>query len=219
MKRLQTLALEQKEDARHGDATFPIQKYITSLKPDYPVVTTHWHEEAEFTLITEGDASYQIDLTSYAVEKDDLIFIPPLLLHSVSRGQSALYQSETYVFHMNFLGGNATDICSTRYLMSEPGSEGYAASKGGIYSLTHALASSLSEWHITVNSIAPGWIQTHDYNQLRPEDHSQHPSRRVGKPGDIARMCLFLCEENNDFINGDNITIDGGMTKKMIYVE
>lgn len=61
--------------------------------------------------------SYQIDLTSYAVEKDDLIFIPPLLLHSVSRGQSALYQSETYVFHMNFLGGNATDICSTRYLM------------------------------------------------------------------------------------------------------
>ena len=116
MKRLQTLALEQKEDARHGDATFPIQKYITSLKPDYPVVTTHWHEEAEFTLITEGDASYQIDLTSYAVEKDDLIFIPPLLLHSVSRGQSALYQSETYVFHMNFLGGNSTDSCYTRYL-------------------------------------------------------------------------------------------------------
>ena len=76
MKRLQTLALEQKEDARHGDATFPIQKYITSLKPDYPVITTHWHEEAEFTLITEGDANYQIDLTSYAVEKDDLIFYP-----------------------------------------------------------------------------------------------------------------------------------------------
>ena len=100
----------------------------------------------------------------------------------------------------------------------QPGSEGYAASKGGIYSLTHALALSLSEWNITVNSIAPGWIQTHDYNQLQPEDHSQHPSRRVGKPEDIARMCLFLCEENNDFINGENITIDGGMTKKMIYI-
>lgn len=103
--------------------------------------------------------------------------------------------------------------------MSEPGSEGYAASKGGIYSLTHALALSLSEWNITVNSIAPGWIQTHDYGQFQPEDHSQHPSRRVGKPEDIARMCLFLCEENNDFINGENITIDGGMTKKMIYIE
>ena len=115
--------------------------------------------------------------------------------------------------------GRIINICSTRYLMSEPGSEGYATSKGGIYSLTHALALSLSEWNITVNSIAPGWVQTHDYDQLRPEDHSQHPSRRVGKPEDIARMCLFFCEENNDFINGENITIDGGMTKKMIYLE
>lgn len=115
--------------------------------------------------------------------------------------------------------GRIINICSTRYLMSEPGSEGYAASKGGIYSLTHALALSLSEWHITVNSIAPGWIQTHNYEQLKPEDHAQHPSRRVGKPEDVARMCLFLCQKENDFINGENITIDGGMTKKMIYVE
>ena len=115
--------------------------------------------------------------------------------------------------------GRIINICSTSYLMSEPGSEGYAASKGGIYSLTHALAVSLSEWHITVNSIAPGWIQNHDYEQLRTEDHTQHPSGRVGKPEDIARMCLFLSQEENDFINGENITIDGGMTKKMIYVE
>lgn len=115
--------------------------------------------------------------------------------------------------------GRIINICSTRYLMSEPGSEGYAASKGGIYSLTHALALSLSEWNITVNSIAPGWIQTQNYDQLQPKDHSQHPSRRVGKPEDIARMCLFLCRDENDFINGENITIDGGMTKKMIYME
>ena len=115
--------------------------------------------------------------------------------------------------------GRIINICSTRYLMSEPGSEGYAASKGGIYSLTHALALSLSEWHITVNSIAPGWIQNNNYDQLRPEDHAQHPSGRVGKPEDIARMCLFLCQEENDFINGENITIDGGMSKKMIYLD
>ena len=115
--------------------------------------------------------------------------------------------------------GRIINICSTRYLMSESSSEGYAASKGGIYSLTHALALSLAQFHITVNSIAPGWIQTHDYDRLRPEDHAQHPSRRVGKPEDIARMCRFLCEEGNDFINGENITIDGGMTKKMIYTE
>lgn len=115
--------------------------------------------------------------------------------------------------------GRIINICSTRYLMSEPGSEGYAASKGGIYSLTHALALSLSDWNITVNSIAPGWIQNTDYDQLKPEDHAQHPSKRVGKPEDIARMCLFLCQKENDFINGENITIDGGMTKKMIYWE
>lgn len=115
--------------------------------------------------------------------------------------------------------GRIVNLCSTRYLMSEPGSEGYAASKGGIYSLTHALAASLSEWHITVNSIAPGWIQNKDYDTLRPADHEQHFSRRVGKPEDIARMCLFLCQPENDFINGENIVIDGGMTRKMIYVE
>ena len=115
--------------------------------------------------------------------------------------------------------GRIININSTRYLMSEPGSEGYAASKGGIYSLTHALALSLAEWHITVNSIAPGWIQNEKYELLRAEDHLQHPSGRVGKPEDIARMCLFLCREENDFINGENITIDGGMTKKMIYTE
>lgn len=115
--------------------------------------------------------------------------------------------------------GRIINICSTRYLMSEPGSEGYAASKGGIYSLTHALALSLAKYHITANCISPGWIQTHDYDSLTPEDHAQHPSGRVGKPEDIARMCLFLCCEENDFINGENITIDGGMTKKMIYLE
>lgn len=115
--------------------------------------------------------------------------------------------------------GRIINISSTRYLMSEPGSEAYAASKGGIYALTHALASSLADQRITVNSIAPGWIQNHDYDSLRPEDHAQHPSRRVGKPEDIARMCLFLSKEENDFINGENITIDGGMTKKMIYIE
>ena len=79
--------------------------------------------------------------------------------------------------------------------MSEPGSEGYAASKGGIYSLTHALALSLANQHITVNSISPGWIQTQEYGLLRAEDHAQHPSGRVGKQGSFARMCLFLCHE------------------------
>jgi len=115
--------------------------------------------------------------------------------------------------------GRIVNMSSTRYLQSEPGTEGYAASKGGVVSLTHALAISLSDYNITVNCISPGWIETGDYNKLKKEDHLQHPSGRVGRPEDIARACLFLCQEENDFINGQNITVDGGMTKKMIYVE
>lgn len=114
--------------------------------------------------------------------------------------------------------GRIINLCSTRYLMSEPGTEAYAASKGGIYSLTHALALSLAPQHITVNSISPGWIQNVDYEQLRAEDHAQHPSGRVGRPEDIARLALFLIQPENDFINAQNLTVDGGMTKKMIYV-
>lgn len=115
--------------------------------------------------------------------------------------------------------GRIINFCSTRYLMSEAGTEAYSASKGGVFSLTHSLAMSLSPYNITVNSISPGWIENYNYEELSEADHAQHPSNRVGKPDDIARMCLFLCDEKNDFINGENIVIDGGMTKKMIYVD
>lgn len=114
-------------------------------------------------------------------------------------------------------GGAIVNIASTRAFMSEPHSEAYAASKGGVIALTHALALSLSEYHITVNAISPGWIETEEYESLREIDHKQHPSNRVGRPSDIARACLFLTDPLNDFITGENITIDGGMTRKMIY--
>lgn len=115
--------------------------------------------------------------------------------------------------------GRIINLCSTRYLQSEPGTEAYSASKGGIWSLTHALAVSLAPLHITVNCIAPGWIHVNEQETLRPEDHAFHLSGRVGKPEDIARTCLFLCEPENDFINGQCITVDGGVTKTMIYPE
>lgn len=115
--------------------------------------------------------------------------------------------------------GRIVNMCSTRYLQSEAGSEGYAASKGGIWSMTHALAVSLAPYHITVNCIAPGWISVDENEVLRPEDHEFHLSGRVGRAEDIARTCLFLCDENSDFINGQCITVDGGVTKKMIYPE
>ena len=116
MKKLHSLALEQKEDTKHGESYFPVQKYITRLTPDYPVVTTHWHDEAELTLITKGSGLYQIHLNDYEVKEGDLLFISPLLLHSISRNCDKEFLSETYVFHMNFLGGNSTDVCSTHYL-------------------------------------------------------------------------------------------------------
>lgn len=116
-------------------------------------------------------------------------------------------------------GGSIVNISSTRAFMSEENSEAYAASKGGIIALTHALAASFSKDNIQVNSISPGWIETQNYDDLREIDHLQHWSKRVGKPEDIARACLFLTNEDNDFITGTNLVIDGGMTKKMIYQE
>lgn len=115
--------------------------------------------------------------------------------------------------------GRIINIASTRYLMSEPDSEAYAASKGGLVSLTHALAISLSKFNITVNCISPGWIETCNYDNLKDSDHIQHPSGRVGVPDDIAQLCLFISRPENDFINAQNIVVDGGMTKKMIYEE
>ncbi|WP_226682408.1 SDR family NAD(P)-dependent oxidoreductase [Sutcliffiella horikoshii] len=114
-------------------------------------------------------------------------------------------------------GGAIVNIASTRATMSEPNSEAYAATKGGIVALTHALAASLSERKITVNAISPGWIQNENYEELRDKDHAQHLSNRVGKPGDIAKACLYLTDSENNFVNGENITVDGGMTRKMIY--
>jgi hypothetical protein len=114
-------------------------------------------------------------------------------------------------------GGSVINIASTRAMMSEPDSEAYAASKGGLVALTHALAASFSSDHIRVNCISPGWVETGDYSMLREADHRQHFSDRVGRPEDIASACLFLSTRENDFINGENIVVDGGMTRKMIY--
>ncbi len=113
--------------------------------------------------------------------------------------------------------GRIINMGSTRFHQNEADWEAYGASKGGIISLTNSLCVSLSGTGITVNAISPGWICTEGYEDLIPLDHSQHPSGRVGKPEDILRACLFLCEEGNDFINGANLIIDGGMTKRMIY--
>ena len=112
-------------------------------------------------------------------------------------------------------GASIVNISSSRDRMSQPQTESYAAAKGGIAALTHALAVSLSG-KARVNSIAPGWIDT-AYTIYEGPDAVQQPAGRVGNPMDIANMVLYLCSEKAGFITGENICIDGGMTKQMIY--
>jgi len=114
--------------------------------------------------------------------------------------------------------GAFVSIASTRAEMSEPNTEAYSATKGGLVALTHALAMSLAP--VRVNCVSPGWIATSDYAKLRRKDHAQHPAGRVGKPDDIAEIVAWLLDgERSGFVTGANFTVDGGMTKKMIYVE
>lgn len=162
-----------------------------------------------------GISSFE-PITQTSVEHFDMVISTNL--------RSAFITSRLMALHREKQGasnpyGRIVNLCSTRYLQSEPGAEAYAASKGGIWSLTHALAVSLAPYHITVNCIAPGWITVNDDEVLRPEDHSFHLSGRVGCVEDIARTCLFLCDRASGFINGQCITVDGGVTKKMIYPE
>ena len=112
-------------------------------------------------------------------------------------------------------GASIVNISSSRDRMSQPQTESYTAAKGGIAALTHALAVSLAG-KARVNSISPGWIDT-DYKVYEGPDAYQQPAGRVGNPLDIANMVLFLCSKKAGFITGENICIDGGMTRQMIY--
>ena len=112
-------------------------------------------------------------------------------------------------------GASIVNISSSRDRMSQPQTESYTAAKGGIAALTHALAVTL-RGKARVNSISPGWIDT-DFKEYAGADAMQQPAGRVGNPLDIANMVLFLCSDKAGFITGENICIDGGMTRQMIY--
>jgi NAD(P)-dependent dehydrogenase (short-subunit alcohol dehydrogenase family) len=131
--------------------------------------------------------------------------------------------------HLRARRGAVVNIASTRALQSEPNTEAYAASKGGLVALTHALAISLGP-AVRVNCISPGWIDTSawqprgqarapEHGALRPADHAQHPAGRVGRPEDVATLCAYLVSDAAGFVTGQNFVIDGGMTRKMIYEE
>ncbi|WP_338598857.1 SDR family oxidoreductase [Sulfolobus tengchongensis] len=133
--------------------------------------------------------------------------------------------SKYVVKYMKNSGGVIINIASTRAFQSEPNTEPYSASKGGVIALTHSLAVSLSKYNIRVISISPGWIDTSKW-QVPPKesylsglDHGQHLTKRVGKPEDIASLVSFLVSEDASWISGVNFTVDGGMTVKMIYID
>ena len=127
--------------------------------------------------------------------------------------------------HLSRRHGAIVNIASTRAFMSEPNTEAYSASKGGLVALTHALAMSLGPG-VRVNCISPGWIETESSKKTRVRrvpkltaaDHQQHPAGRVGTPADIAALVDYLLSDAAGFITGANFIVDGGMTRKMIYV-
>jgi len=112
-------------------------------------------------------------------------------------------------------GGAIVNIASTRALQSEPDTEAYAAAKGGLVSLTHALAISLGP-EVRVNCVSPGWIAK---QPVRKKDHAQHPAGRVGRGEDIAEIVAYLLSDAAGFVTGQSFVVDGGMTKKMIYAD
>ena len=128
------------------------------------------------------------------------------------------------VEHLRRTKGAVVNISSTRALQSEPETEPYATTKGGLLALTHALAISLG-FDVRVNCISPGWIATSSFAarderkppKLAKKDHAQHPVGRVGRPEDIASLCAWLLSDEAGFVTGENVVSDGGMTRKMIY--
>jgi NAD(P)-dependent dehydrogenase (short-subunit alcohol dehydrogenase family) len=129
------------------------------------------------------------------------------------------------VKYMKIGKGVIVNIASTRAFQSEPNTEPYSASKGGLIALTHSLAISLAKYGIRVIAISPGWVDTSEWqvpprkSQLTPLDHSWHPAGRVGKPEDIAALVAFLASDEASWITGVNIVIDGGVSVKMVYLD
>ena len=193
-------------------------------------------------LFFHGDVGEKEDLEAFVSQVEKTFGRVDILINNACLSRKGIltpcsYEDFTYVLRVGVAapyyltqqllphfqeGASVVNISSTRAWMSQGDTESYSAAKGGISALTHALAVSLAG-KVRVNCVAPGWIDTGAYHdpsylpQYTPADTSQHPSGRVGNPMDIVRAVLFLCDEENSFIDGETITVDGGMTKQMIY--
>lgn len=199
-------------------------------------------------IVIPGDVSKPADVTRWLNATKSKLGVPDVLVNNAGimvrkdvlklsvaefdkviavnlRGTFIASQAAATMMASRKRGGAIINLASTRAFMSEEGTEGYTASKGGIAALTHAMAISLARHRIRVNCISPGWIETSDWQKASKAkapkhskaDKAQHPVGRVGIPEDVAKACQFLTE-SADFMTGQNISIDGGMSVKMIYV-
>ncbi len=202
---LQSLSADLSKEGMIFTSTVDLA-FIDSLEPSVEAIVSA--EEEVHVLINNAGKSHWKDPEELTVDQWNEVMNVNL--------RAPFLLARLFVPALRKGGGSIINIASTRAIMSEKNSEAYAASKGGLLSLTHALAASLGP-DIRVNAISPGWIHTGGGDELRDVDHEQHLSGRVGHPQDVARAALFLSDEENDFVTGTNIVIDGGITRKMIY--
>jgi len=200
--------------------------YLSELKKEYPQVEAMLcdvgnPDEVQKTMKHIESLCGKID---YLVNNAGIGIFKPIEELSVEMWNRILSVNLSGMFYMVKFGKHLfleqsaiVNIASTRALMSEPDGEAYGVSKGGIVALTHALAISLGT-KTRVNCVSPGWIEVNDYENLSEADHAQHPAGKVGTVEDIAETVWFLLSDKAGFITGQNIIVDGGMTKKMIYV-
>jgi NAD(P)-dependent dehydrogenase (short-subunit alcohol dehydrogenase family) len=216
------------------EAGFEVIRMIRQLGGEAMFICADVSEEAEVrkwfsltetdlgrvdVLINNAGISMNGDMLTMSVEQFDRVLAVNL--------KGTFLCSREAAKQMKGKGGSIMHIASTRGLMSEPNTEAYSASKGGILALTHAMAVSLGPIGIRVNAISPGWIETSNWKYSEraslpnhsDRDRLQHPVGRVGVPEDIAQACLYLAGDGAGFITGQNLVIDGGMTVKMIYEE
>ncbi len=215
-------------DKAAGEETINEFSNFTNLRFEYVDVSDE-------TQVIKGitNAVKHFGNIDYLINNAAIINNKNILNLSVSEWQRVIDVNLTGAFicskytyqHLKKTNGTIINMCSTRAFMSEPDTEAYSASKGGIFALTHAMAMSMGP-EVSVNCISPGWIDVTMHKkeskkqpcQARKEDHEQHPAGRIGKAEDIANMVMFLIHPQNDFITGQNFIVDGGMTRKMIYV-
>jgi len=190
-----------------------------------PADVNRWLDETKAKL---GCPDVLINNAGTEIRKDVLALSVAEFDHVIAtnlRGTFICSQGAAKMMVKSRKRGVIINIASTRAFMSEAGTEGYTASKGGIIALTHGMAVSLARHHIRVNCISPGWIETADWQKASKAntphhskaDREQHPAGRVGVPEDVAKACRFIAEDAG-FMTGQNLILDGGMTIKMIYV-